>query len=237
MKTLLAALALGGSLLAHAQVVIVNDPIAIEQLLLQLVREGDPAMIRQLTGWEALRQSLGNPGVGLTLEQIQQSADGLKALAYDGNGLYHAVTAVIVTPDGASQARPTAEYRKFDALTRASANYLAVHDDTETRRTELRRQIRATTGQIAAATTTAEIDKLKAVLAAQNAELAALDRERDAAATRVAVQEAQNRNDQARQAQARAEDAAAAFQKANENLGRFLSPDTAPVAIPAPPRP
>lgn len=51
--------------------------------------------------------------------------------------------------------------------------------------------------------------------------------------------EPENRNDKARQEQARAEDQTAAFPKATENLGRFLRPDTAPVLIPTarPPQP
>jgi hypothetical protein len=236
MKTITILISVFTCLSVRAQVV-VEDPGAIEQLVLQLARQGDPALIQQLAGLPQLRQSLGNTGVGLTLQQIQQAASGFNAFYYDGNGLYRPIQSVIVTPDGASQPRVEQDYRKYDALTAASTNYQSVHNDTETRRSELRQQIRATIAKVQSATTEAETTKLKAVLEAQSAELAAIDRERDAAATRVLIQDAENRNDKARQEHARAEDRAAAFAKANENLGRFLAPDTAPVLIPSPAKP
>lgn len=234
MKSVLILLGLyTAALTTHAQF-IVKDPWVEAQQLIELIRRGDPALIRRLAGFDHLSKSLGDQGVGITLQEIQEVASGLNALYYDGRGLYRVVEEVIATSDGAIQPRKEQDFRKFDAVAAASQNYQAVHEDTEARRRELRQQLRATTAKVQSATTEVETEKLKAVIAAQAADLASIDREREAAATRVLVQDIENRNDKARQEQARAEDHGAAFQKAGENLARFLKPSTAPVLIPAP---
>jgi hypothetical protein len=81
------------------------------------------------------------------------------------------------------------------------------------------------------ATTMAEVAKLTGVLNAQNAELAAIDREREAPLSRVLMQHIENQTDDARQALARREERVADFRAAAEKLATFLTPDTTPVRL------
>ena len=75
---------------------------------------------------------------------------------------------------------------------------------------------------------------LEAILIAQSAELAAIDRERDASLARLLAQRIENETDRERQEQARLEERIVDFQNASEKLGQFLKPDTSPVRIPTP---
>ena len=72
-------------------------------------------------------------------------------------------------------------FRKFDAVVRAAAALEGVMGDTDTRRQQVRADIKATTESLQTASTLADVQKLQATLAAQSAELAAIDREREAA--------------------------------------------------------
>ena len=106
--------------------------------------------------------------------------------------------------------------------------------DTEERRQALRGQIKTTVAQLQSAETTAEVQKLQGVLTAHQAELAAIDRERDAALGRVLVVGIENQTDAARQEQARRDERRVDFRTASEKLGTLLTPDSSPVVIPDP---
>ncbi len=73
-------------------------------------------------------------------------------------------------------------------------------------RSRPRQQIAATTQQLQSATTDAETQKLTGALIGTNAELAAVDREVEQAATQLAAQDIENRADQERQNTARREE-------------------------------
>ncbi|HRZ35711.1 MAG TPA: hypothetical protein P5534_05030 [Candidatus Paceibacterota bacterium] len=232
MKTTLLITILGGTMAALAQPVIVQDPWAIAQLTLQLAREGDLAAIQQLAGMEELARSLGNAGLGLSLQKIQITTSGLNAFYYDGNGLYQAIQESILTPDGQTVARDEKRYRPQAALAATSEAFRAVDSDTKERRSLLRQQIQATLAAIQSAATQAEVEKLGALLSGQSAELAALDRERDAAAARVLVQAAENQNENGRQEKARGEERAASFRQASDTLrGPVISRAVAALAL------
>jgi hypothetical protein len=202
----------------------------IEQLQIQIDRLGDPTAValevaRQLQGHLSL------PGVGRTLAEVQAAASGAAALAYDANGLYRAPGPIILTADGRQTPRIFEKYRKFDAVTQAKNTLEDVMRDTEERRQSLRQQLQQTLGQLRSATTMAEVAKLSGVLSAQNAELAAIDREREAPLSRLLTQHIENQTDEARQALARREERVADFRAASEKLGTFLTPDTAPIRL------
>ena len=203
----------------------------LEQLKSQVERVGNPAAVRPVGAIEAIN-SLGIVGVGRTLEDLRASADGVASLIYDGAGLYQAPGEFIQTSDGQQFSRNVEAYRKFDAITQATTALEDVMRDTEDRRQQLRQQIQATLDQLKTAATIAEVQKLHAVLTAQNSELAAVDRERDAATSRVLVQHIENQTDKERQEQARREERIVDFRSASEKLGVFLTPDTTPVRIP-----
>ena len=203
----------------------------LKQITTEVNRLGNPAVIHP-PGAGQIIESLGLRGVGQTLEQLQTAARGELALRYDGYGLYHAVGEVITTSDGQQFKRPAEDYRKFDAITRTKAALADVLRDTEQRRQTVRDQIKTTTVRLDAATTVSEIQKLHAVLSAQSAELAAIDREREAALSSVLVQFIENQTDQARQAQARHEERVVDFQTATDKIANWLTPNSTPVHIP-----
>jgi hypothetical protein len=213
------------------EVVLVTEQL--NQLKIQVQRLGDPAAVEP-TSARAVIRSLGLTGVGATLDDLQTLANGTGGVLYDGHGLYRPVGEAVTTADGRAFPRPVEDYRKYDAVTQARFAMEAVMTDTEQRRQAMRSQISDTTAQLRVAKTMAEVAKLQAVLAAQSAELGAIDRERDAALARVLAQRIENETDRERQEQARTEERIVDFRASSAKLSEFLTPNTAPVKIPDP---
>jgi chromosome segregation ATPase len=130
--------------------------------------------------------------------------------------------------------RAVEEYRKYDAVDQAVKTLEDVMYDTEERRQGLRKQIDQALRELQKATTIAETQKLQGLLSALNAELGAVDRERDTALSRVIVQGIYNQTDAARQQQARREDTEASVRQATDKLAENLKVDTSPIRIPSP---
>ena len=205
----------------------------LDQLKTELTRLGNPAAVGA-TMAPALMQMLSRTGVGQTDFELRTSATGSAGVAYDGDGLYRPPGEFITTSDGQQFPRPVEPYKKFDAVTRARAALEHVMRDTEERRQQLRAQIKSTVSQLQSAQTLAEVQKLQGALTAQNAELGAIDREREAALSGILVQSIENQTDAARQEQARRDEHLVDFRTAIDKLGRLLTPDTTPVVIPDP---
>lgn len=216
---------------AAAQVKLAGEQLAALQT--ELKRLGDPAIIHPKVT-SALLQSLGAKGVAQTGFELRTSATGHAGVEYDGDGLYRPPGETFTMSDGTQVQRRLKEYKKFDAITRGRAALENVMHDTEERRQQLRGQIKSTVSQLQSAKTAAEVEKLQGLLTAQNSELAAIDRERDAALGRVLVQKAENDTDSIRQDFARREERMADFRAASDKLGTLLTPDTKPVLIPDP---
>jgi hypothetical protein len=205
----------------------------LRQLRTEVERLGDPGAVRLGTVQDLLH-NLGLTGVGKTLEELRAMATGDASLQYDGNGLYRPPGDIITTADGRQFPRAVDQYRKFDAVTRTKAALEDVMQDTEKRRQQLREEIKATVAALLAAPTISEVSKLSGLLTAQNAELSAIDRERDAALSRVLVQQTENQADAARQELAEREERVAEFRAASDKLSQFLTPNMSTVHIPDP---
>jgi hypothetical protein len=178
---------------------------------------GDPARIVLVTGVPELVIDLQHPPVGQPLIQLQLGASGAEALSNDGNGLYHNVGLVFTTPSGQQVTRVANDYKPIAAIDGATQNFTNVYADVRLRRAALKADIAATAQRLQAATTDAEVQKLQGVLTALNADLAATDQEVDQAVGTTLVQQAQNQNDEAKQAQARAEEQQAEFTESLQN--------------------
>jgi hypothetical protein len=178
---------------------------------------GDPSKVLQVTGVNGLVADIEHPPVGEPLLQIQLSANGTEALNNNGNGLYHEVGVSFTTPSGQTVTRVADDYKPIAAIDTATQNYTNVYADVQQRRAALKTQIAATTEALQASTTDAETQKLQGVLTGLNAELAATDKEVDQALGQTLVQQAQNQNDQAKQAQARTEEQQAEFSESLQN--------------------
>ena len=212
--------------------------LAVAEQQVQLVQTGlkqmgDPAAIGAKMV-PALIQSLGRLGVGQTGLELRTSATGTAGVAYDGDGLYSPPTEVILTSDGQQFQRQLEPYKKFDAVTRGRAALEQVMQDTEERRQQLRRQIQSSISQLQSAKTMAEVQKVQGTITAESAELAAIDREREAAINSIQVQGIENQTDAARQELARLEERLVEFRSASDKVGHLLTPDPTPIVIPDP---
>jgi tRNA nucleotidyltransferase/poly(A) polymerase len=205
----------------------------LEQAKTELERLGDPSLIKTPSANQLL-QSLSLIGAGRTLLEIQQESTGTNGTAFHANGLYRAPTDVLQTAGGAVVPRTVEEYKKYDAVVQAVKTLEDVMYDTEERRQGLRKQIDQALRELQRATTIAETQKLQGLLSALNAEIGAVDRERDTALSRVVVQGIFNQTDAARQQQARREETEASVRQATDKLGEALKVDTSPIRIPSP---
>ncbi len=172
---------------------------------------GTPSQILNLAGFTGLISDLQDTGVGQAIGQLENLSQGINALEYDANGLYHNVGVTFTTPDGASVTRAATLYRPFAAVNETTRNFSNVYADVVSRRDALRQDIAATTEQLRNATTASEVQKLTGILIGLNAELDATDKELDHATSVSVVQNAENQNDQAKQEQARLEEQQAEF--------------------------
>src|SRR5687768_12689966 len=79
---------------------------------------GNPAKLLDITGVSGLVRDLKKTEVGQSIQQIHKIAQGVDALTYNANGLYHSVGTTFKTPSGAEIAREEKIYR--DKIGRAS---------------------------------------------------------------------------------------------------------------------
>jgi hypothetical protein len=193
---------------------------------------GDPSSLLNITGANQLISSLKQTGVGQTIGQLQQVANGLQALQYTGNGLYTNLGSTFTTPGGLRLPRAEELYRKYGAIQQSSQNFQGVTTDVLARRANLRNQIASTTTQLQAATTDAETQKLTGVLVGYNAELATVDHEIDNAAGQVLTQDAENRADKERDDQARREERQAQTEESFRRYGEVFQLETTPPTFP-----
>ena len=166
---------------------------------------GDPSQILNITGVSALTADLTKTTVGKTISAIEQTSDGVAALTYDANGLYNQIGATFSTPSGNQIKRETKDYRPYEAINNATANYATVTTDVLQRRQALKNDIATTTEALQSATTASEVQKLTGVLVGLNGALASTDKEIDQAVAVSVVQDIGNRNDAQKQATAEQE--------------------------------
>jgi len=209
-----------------------NQVQQITTLNSQLQVFGNPSKILNLAGLTGLITDLQDTGVGQAVGQLENLAQGVDALQYDANGLYHNVGTTFTTPDGNSVSRAANLYRQFAAINETTKNFTGVYADVVSRRDSLRQDIAATTEQLRAATTASEVQKLTGVLIGLNAELSATDKELDHAASVSIVQNAENQNDEAKQQQARIEEQQAEFSEGIQKYNNTLTLSTEPAAFP-----
>ncbi len=129
-------------------------------------------------------------------------------------GLFQSIGRAFTTPDGQTVNRPEAPYLPLAAVQKTTDNYLAVSADAAARRTALKQQIAATTTQLKAAATDAEVQKLNSVLTGLSAALNNTDYELNQASASALVQDIANRNDRQHQLEARKEQVQTEFTEA-----------------------
>ena len=193
---------------------------------------GDPQQLQRIVGANGLMTSLRQTGVGQPLDTVRSGATGADALRYDADGLYRRIVAKFTTPNGVELPRAEDVYRKFSAIQQSSLNLQTVTTDVFTRREALRKDIARTTEQLQSAKTDAETQKLTGVLVGYNAELGAVDREIEHAATQLTAQDIENRADQERQNTARREERRAQIEEGFRRSGEAFRLDTSAPTFP-----
>lgn len=204
----------------------------LQQVTAYVKAFGDPSSLLNITGANQLISSLRQTGVGQTIGQLQQAANGIQALQYTANGLYTNLGSTFTTPGGVQLPRAEELYRKYGAIQQSSQNFQGVASDVLARRANLRNQIASTTTQLQAASTDAETQKLTGVLVGYNAELATVDHEIDNATGQVLTQDAENRADKERDDQARREERQAQTEESFRRYGEVFQLETTPPTFP-----
>ena len=166
---------------------------------------GDPSQILNITGVSALTSDLKQTPLGQTISTVEKASDGVAALTYDANGLYNQIGATFSTPSGNQIKRETTDYKPYEAINNATANYATVTTDVLKRRQTLKTDIASTTEALQSATTASEVQKLTGVLVGLNGALASTDKEIDQAVAVSVEQDIENRNDAQKQATAEQE--------------------------------
>jgi Skp family chaperone for outer membrane proteins len=264
MKKLIALTAVTLSLAfsAHAQFIVYDPTVNIEQILdeaenlaeyaemidnevQQITTLGD-----QLSEFKNYESLFGNPSQvtlsmvpaldsdlqglepGQDLENLVANANGNIALTYNDGGIYATVGTSFQTPGGQTIQRPADQYEQYSAVINSASNYVAVADNAEQRRETIKDEIAQTTEQLQNASSDAEVQKLHAVLTSLNGDLASTDDELNQAADSALVQDIQNRNDQQKQIQALTEQQNAEFTEAVSNYTAKFQLLDAPTAFP-----
>ncbi|HSY43434.1 MAG TPA: hypothetical protein VK811_05950 [Candidatus Acidoferrum sp.] len=264
MKKLIALTAVTLSLAfsAHAQFIVYDPTVNIEQILdeaenlaeyaemidnevQQITTLGD-----QLSEFKNYESLFGNPSQvtlsmvpaldsdlqglepGQDLENLVANANGNIALTYNDGGIYATVGTSFQTPGGQTIQRPADQYEQYSAVINSASNYVAVADNAEQRRETIKDEIAQTTEQLQNASSDAEVQKLHAVLTSLNGDLASTDDELNQAADSAVVQDIQNRNDQQKQIQALTEQQNAEFTEAVSNYTATFQLLDAPTAFP-----
>jgi predicted DNA-binding ArsR family transcriptional regulator len=193
---------------------------------------GDPSQILNITGVSALTSDLTQTPLGQTISAVEQTSDGVAALTYNANGLYHQIGASFSTPSGNQIQRGTNNYKPYEAINNATANYTNVTANVLQRRQALKDAIASTTEALQSATTASEVQKLTGVLIGQNAALAATDKEVDQAVAVSVVQDIENRNDAQKQAASDQEEQKAEVIEAFSNYRTNFQLNTQPPVFP-----
>ena len=193
---------------------------------------GDPSQILNITGVSALTSDLTQTPLGQTISAVEQTSDGVAALTYNANGLYHQIGATFSMPSGNQIQRGTNNYKPYEAINNATANYTNVTANVLQRRQALKDAIASTTEALQSAMTASEVQKLTGVLIGQNAALAATDKEVDQAVAVSVVQDIENRNDAQKQAAADQEEQKAEVIEAFSNYRTNFQLNTQPPVFP-----
>jgi hypothetical protein len=192
---------------------------------------GDPKKVL-LSTVKPLTDDLRKTELGQTLTSLEGTVNAGQAMLYNASGLFHSVGTTFTTPAGKTVTRQQAPYLPVAAVQKTTDNYLSVSTDATARRVALKEQIAATTDQLKAATTDAEVQKLTGVLIGLSAALNNTDYEINQATTSALVQDIANRNDAQRQIEAKKEQQHAEFTEAMQQYGQTFRLMNAPTPFP-----
>jgi hypothetical protein len=259
-----ALITVGISLSARAQWIVFDPTMNTQQIIAQAQNiakyvqminnqvQQIQTLTSQLTEFKNYEKLFGNPGqvvlstfqplvkdltkteLGQTLNSLETTINTTDAMLYNANGLFQSIGTTFTTPDGQTITRLIDPFKSIAAVQKTTDNFLSVSADAAARRVTLKDQIAATTEQLKAATTDAEVQKLQGVLTGLSAALNNTDYEINQATTSALVQDIANRNDAQRQVEARQQQQHAEFTEAIEKYGQTFRLMNAPTEFPTP---
>ena len=194
---------------------------------------GDPKAVI-LSTVQPLISDLRKTELGQTLTSLETTVNAGQAMVYNASGLFQSVGTTFTTPDGQTVTRRQTPYLPFAAVQKTTDNYLSTSTDAAARRVALKNEIAATTEQLKAATTDAEVQKLQGVLIGLSAALNNTDYEINQATASTLVQDVANRNEVQRQIEAKKEQQHAEITEAIQKYGQTFRLMNAPTAFPTP---
>jgi len=192
----------------------------------QLRRFGDPNMYVNMLGLDELLKEANRmeSGVGKTIEEFRQTADGLAALKNTGKGLYDDFSNM---PDkfGREVHYTTENFKKFGVLQDMYEDFNNQLSGSNESVGRLENEVAGTARQINSAGSLVETEKLKAKLQAVEGMTNTSIQRATLAALKILVQGESNRNDQARAQEAARQRKVQEMQTENQQLyvlGRSL---------------
>jgi len=192
----------------------------------QLRRFGDPNTYVNMLGLDELLKEANRmeSGVGKTIEEFRQTADGLAALKNTGKGLYDDFSNI---PDkfGRDVHYTTENFKKFGVLQDMYEDFNNQLSGSNESVGRLENEVASTARQINSAGSLVETEKLKAKLLAVEGMTNTSIQRATVAALKILVQGESNRNDQARAQEAVRQRKVQEMQTENQQLyvlGRSL---------------
>jgi len=199
----------------------------------QLRRLGDPKTYVNMLGLDDLLDEVNKmkAGVGKTVEEFRQTADGLTALKNTGEGLYEDLSGM---PDKfGQQVRYTTEnFKKFAVVQDMYEDFNQQLNGANQSIGRLESEVANTAQQINGAGSLVETEKLKAKLQAVEGAVNTSMQRATLAALKILVQGESNRNEQTRAQEAVRERKAQEMETENQQLyllgGKLLGPAGTP---------
>jgi hypothetical protein len=198
----------------------------------QLRRFGNPDTYVNMLGLDELFEEVNKvkTGVGKTVTDFRETANGIAALKYTGQGLYQDLSEL---PDkfGQKVRYETGSFKKFGMVQNMNDDYNTQLSAVNQSFSRLEDEVHSTAQQINSAGSLVETEKLKAKLQAVQGTLDTNMHRASLAALKVLVQSEVNRNDQARTQEAsrqrRIQEMSAENQELRDLGGQVLGPSAA----------
>jgi phage-related protein len=205
----------------------------INQDIEQLRRFGNPNTYVNMLGLDDLLNEVNKmkTGVGRTVEEFRQTADGIAALKNTGKGLYDDFSEM--SDKFGQEVRYTSEnFKKFGVVQDMYEDFNNQLNSANESVGRLENEVTNTANQINGAASLVETEKLKAKLQAVQGVVDTSMQRATLAAWKILVQGESNRNDQARAQEAVRQRKAQEMQTENQELyllgGKLLGPSETP---------
>jgi hypothetical protein len=204
----------------------------VNQNVEQLQRFGNPNTYINMLGLDELFEEVNKvkTGVGKTVADFTETASGIAALKYTGQGLYQDLSEL---PDkfGQKVQYETGNFKKFAMVQEMNDDYNTQLSGVNQSFNRLENEVHNTAHQIDSAGSLVETEKLKAKLQAVQGTLDTNMHRASLAALKILVQGEMNRNDQARAQEASRQRRIQEMLTENQQLrdlgGQLLGPSAA----------